>query len=638
MPSTFLGLNTSYSGLCYFQAGSNTTAHNISNSNTKGYTRQQVTANATNALRLNQSYGMMGTGVTVTAIKQIRNVYYDNKYRFNVAKQLTATTQNDYLLQLQSYIDEFTSESGYSTMLSEIRNAIEDLTVNPSGETERTQYTNVLGSFTSLVKEIGTNLQKSQTDANDELSITVDRINSISQQLYQLGKEITVTEAAGGTANDLRDQRNLLLDELSSLVNTEVVETPITYGSGEDKKTSNATTLTVRINGELLVDSMSYRQLEVVPRNRKVNQNDIDGLYDVYWSDNDGGGLFDLSNGNLTGKLKGLYQIRDGNNAENLGGKITGVTSDSVTVKLDSPMRLEDLNINAEGSLLLNYKEYFYDGWEAQYETNAKGETVVTAIQFTGMKYRVTADDARADDSLVVGTLQTKDLTQITPALTGMSALQGRQVDYKGIPYYMQQLNEFVRTFAKYMNDIHTQGADKNGNAGLDLFSTTDTKGKDLVLTGSVGATGSLKDSDASYWRVTALNWDVNSEIKKDNDKVVVSTLQDIQQNNQEAHGILDKILYGFSDVKMFKQGSPSQFMDSVESSIAVDALRSAMFADNLEMVVNSIDTQRQSESNVDTNEEASNLVIYQNGYNLNSKVISVLNEMYDKLINQTGI
>ena len=638
MPSTFLGLNTAYSGLCYFQAGNNTTSHNISNSNTAGYTRQQVIANATQAIRVNRTYGMMGTGVTVTAIQQVRNIYYDNKYRLNIAKEQTYAIENDYLLQVQSYLDEISGESGYTAMLSEVTAAIEDLTINPSGETERTQYVNILESFTDLVNEVAVNLQQSQSDANDEILLTVNRINSISQQLYELGKEITITEAAGGTANDLRDKRNLLIDELAELVNVDVVEKPVTYGMGEDRRTSNATTLEVRINGELLVDNMDFRQLTVVPRSQKVNQNDIDGLYDVYWSDRHGGALFDLNNGNLTGKLKGLFNIRDGNNADNLGGTITGVTADTVTVELTEPIRLQDLTISAEGSILLNYKEYFFDGWEAQYETNDRHETVITSITFNNLKYRVTEDDVREDSSLVLGTLQSKDMTQVTPSLMTMSALQGRRVDYKGIPYYMRQLNEFVRTFSKYMNDIHTSGADLNGDPGLDLFTALDTMGDDFIFKDVLGASGTLSDSTSSYWRLTALNWDVNTQIKRDNDKVVVATEKDIPQNNTEAHSILDGILYGFTDTKMFKQGSPSQFLDSIMSSISIDTLRTAMFADNLEVVVNSIDFQRKSVSNVDTNEEAANLIIFQNGYNLNSKVISVLNEMYDKLINQTGL
>ena len=81
MPSTFLGLNTSYTGLQAYQAAINTTAHNVSNTNTKGYSRQATNAQADQALRTYASYGTVGTGVLVTSIEQIRDSYYDIKYR-----------------------------------------------------------------------------------------------------------------------------------------------------------------------------------------------------------------------------------------------------------------------------------------------------------------------------------------------------------------------------------------------------------------------------------------------------------------------------------------------------------------------------------------------------------------------------
>ena len=86
MPSTFLGLNTGVSGLNYYQSSLNTTAHNISNASTKGYSRQQVTSQASQAIRLRTAYGMQGTGVTMTGIVQLRNSYYDTKYRASASK------------------------------------------------------------------------------------------------------------------------------------------------------------------------------------------------------------------------------------------------------------------------------------------------------------------------------------------------------------------------------------------------------------------------------------------------------------------------------------------------------------------------------------------------------------------------
>ncbi len=638
MPSTFLGINTAYTGLSFYQAANTTIAHNVANASTEGYTRQQVIARATNAIRTNQSFGMMGTGVTVDRIEQMRNAYYDSKYRLNAAKLGNFSIQNDYQLQFQSYIDEIASESGYTTMLSDITSAIEDLTIDPCGETERTQYVNALDSFTDLVNEVAENLRQSQIDANDEIQLTVSRINSIAQQVFKLGQEITALEIDGTVANDLRDKRNLLLDELSGLVNMEAIETHVTYGVGDKRVESPATTLEVRINGELLCDSMGYRELTVVPRPKSVNQNDIEGLVDVYWATECGGAQFKLNNPNLTGKLRGLYEMRDGNNCQNLQGEITEVTANTVTLTMEPPVRIEDLNIDSEGSILLNYSEYYYNDWSAEYSTNAKGETVIDKLTLLDVKYRVTEDDAQTSSSLVVGTLASRDLTAIDPSIVGRLGMQGDSVDSKGIPYYMQQLNEFVRTLSKYMNKLHTSGADKQGNPGLDLFTAVDTKGDDFVLKDSVADTGILKAGDSSYWRINAMNWGVNTQIMSDNDKVVVSTLQDIEQNNESAHGVLDSILYGFSDDRMFTQGTPFQFLNSVSSSVAVDTLKTDMFIENMNYVVTSIDTQRQSISSVDTNEEAANLLVYRNGYNLSSKVMSTLNEMLNKLINETGL
>ena len=93
MPSTFLGLNTGLSGLSYFQTALNTTAHNISNADTKGYSKQTVQASASDALRLKKSYGMMGTGITASAVERERNTYYDVKYWSANAKYSQYNTQ-----------------------------------------------------------------------------------------------------------------------------------------------------------------------------------------------------------------------------------------------------------------------------------------------------------------------------------------------------------------------------------------------------------------------------------------------------------------------------------------------------------------------------------------------------------------
>lgn len=627
MPSTFLGLNTGLSGLNFYQANLNTTAHNISNADVKGYSRQTVLSQAADALRVNNAYGMMGTGVKATGITQLRNIYYDTKYHAAQAQYSEYEAEHEQLTQLQSYLNEMKSETGYTKLLSELSSALQDLASSPADATYRTQFIKSAENFTDLIKETGTNYRNTQQDINNEVAIHVDTINSIASQIYTLNQQIMNIETRSGNANDLRDQREVLVDQLSELVNVTVTETPIKYGFGEDAIESGASRYEVRIGNTVLVDEMECKQLKVVARQEKVNQNDIDGLYDVYWEglNQTIGEKFNFNSENVTGRIKGLLQVRDGNNANAFSGTITSMATgtgngSTTSVQLSKAIPIDQLNLPESGIITLNCKDYYYDSWEATKDANGNLTSFIfknlTVQDETGRRVPATFD---------VGT----DI--------GKEAIVGEQVDCKGIPYYMTQLNEFVRTLSNYMNDIFTTGVDANGDPGMDFFTAPDIEGNDYVLTGNSNA-AMVSSVDSSYYRITALNWGINQDILKDESKLVVSYKEDIEQGNKDAKGVLEKIIAGMSDQNMFSQGTVAQFLQSITTSQAVDISKYEAFSKNMDEVATVIDNQRKSVSSVDTNEEASSLVIYQNGYNLACKIISVMNEVYDKLINQTGL
>ncbi|MGN0436015.1 MAG: hypothetical protein ACI4D8_05245, partial [Wujia sp.] len=208
----------------------------------------------------------------------------------------------------------------------------------------------------------------------------------------------------------------------------------------------------------------------------------------------------------------------------------------------------------------------------------------------------------------------------------------------KGIPYYQARLNEMVRTFSKYMNDLTTSGVDQEGNEGLDMFTAQDVYGNDYILKGTMDGTGTISSADASYYRLTSLNWELNQSWINDPSKVVVSYKEDVEQGDVEARPIIDKIIFGMTDQNMFSQGTVAQYMQSITTTMAVDIAKMEVFAANQDDIRYTIDNQRESISGVDENEEAADLTKYQNLYNLASKVISVLNEVYNKLINETGV
>ena len=623
MPSTFFGLNIGLSGLSYFQTALNTTAHNISNADTTGYSKQTVQASASDALRLKKSYGMMGTGITASAVERERNAYYDVKYWSANAKYSQYNTQHANLEQLQTYMNEMTSEAGYTKWMSELSNAMQDLSAKPADYTTRISFALTADSFTDMVNELSSNFQSTQKTINDEVELAVSEVNSLAKQIYELTQEIMTIELKGGNANDLRDKRGVCIDNLTQYVNADVDERSLMYGVGTDQVESNAKTMCIRVNGEILVDELGFNELTVVPREQRVNQNDQDGLVDIYWKNADGtaGERFDATN--TTGRIAGLINIRDGNNGEIFSGTTTAVSDNPAEVRVDpaKPIAMKNLNIPSEGTITLNGKEYLYDGWTAEYDADGNLD------HFT-FKNMTMMDEKNVEVTAIFP----------TTGIVGATAQIGTKNMTKGIPYYQSQLNELVRVFSRYMNDLTSSGVDAEGNPGLDAFTAENPAGGDFVLKGSMQGTGTISSSDSTYYRLTGLNWELNSEWKVDPKKIVVSYKEDIEQGNVEAQDILQKMMAGLTDPKMFQQGNISQFMQAFTTNLAVDTKKNEVFAANQDDIRYTIDNQRASVSGVDKNEEASSLTKFQELYRLASKVISVLNEVYDKLINETGV
>jgi flagellar hook-associated protein 1 FlgK len=610
MASTFFGLNIGLSGLYAYQAAINNTSHNISNAETEGYSRQKLNTTASNALQVNSSYGMAGTGVDILGIEQEREKYYDVKYRSSAMLYGEYSSKNYYMNQVEDYFNELNEgfTTGYTNFFSNLRNLYDN---DPSSSDVRKTVTNTAASLTEYMHYMSTSLESIQESTNFEIKNQVDRVNAISEQIATLTTQINTYEVRGGKANDLRDKRELLVDELSEIANTTTEEK--VYKT--DPMDPGTVSYIVRINGQILVDTDRTNTLQVKPREDKINQTDIDGLYDVYWEN---GNELDLNNANLRGTLKALYEVRDGNNQENLSGKVTTATTTSgatstTVVTMTSPT-CEDytkLNIPQEGMITLGGNEYKYTKFDV---------TIDASGAYT---YKFTLD---------------KPLT--TDITTPTEGKIGESVNYKGIPYYMSKLNEFTRTFASVFNGMHNTGEDLDGNKGLDFFNYTTKKGASNLIekAASFSSDGTATDASGNvgvaYYNMTAANFSVTTELLDDPRRFAAAN--DVSQG-VESKKVLEKLLKIETDKTLFKAGTPAQFYSSLVAEIGVDADKFDTFTKSQENIKKSISNQRLSVSGVDIDEEAMNLVKYQNAYNLSAKVIQVMDEIYDKLINGTG-
>lgn len=619
MSSTFFGLNIGKSGLYAYQAALNTTAHNIANTETEGYTRQVMTQSASKALSVNSRYGMAGTGVTVNGVIQMREQYYDMKYWKNNTIYGEYSTKSHYMTEIENYFNDI-SVDGFNETFSSMYKSLQELAKNPSGSTVRTQFINYAESLTEYFNSVATNLRHLQEECNFEIRNQVDRINSIAKQIASLNKQINTLEANGGTANDLRDQRALLIDDLSQIVNVSVTEKTVgDSGVG-------VTRYVVKIDGTTLVDGILYNTLMVEPRQYKVNQNDADGLYDIYW---DNGQKFASESPALGGSLQALFEVRDGNNQLNLQGKVDAIAGDNFITMSDTNINnVADLNIPETGIVKVGNREYEYVGFS------------VATDEISGK---------------FVYTFELKDYV-IANAENESSEI-GSSIDYKGIPHYMDQMNKFIRTFSMSFNSVLRSGVDLNGNPGMDLFSAVNKVSGRYYTFGPLrgsedeeyydyssfnSQTGSYYEEIpedqplyGSYYFMVAGNFSVNKEFFNNPGLLATATnVTDGVENND----IVMRLLELKENRKMFEQGAPDEFFNTLVSEIGIDTKSAGTLADSQNNILQAITNQRLSVSGVDIDEEAMNLVRFQNAYNLSAKVISVMDEVYDKLINYMGV
>ena len=324
MPSQFFGLYIAGSGLRAANAALNTTANNISNAQTVGYSRQQVTQQANLALRTFTTYGCAGAGVDTIAIERVRDSFYDVKYWDNNCKYGEFSVKKYYTGMFEYYFDDEGS-SGFTSIFNNFSNCLQSVTTNSSSDKSKQQFIASAKALTDYFNNIYGSLQELQKDINLEIKQNVEAINSLAQKISTLNKQINTIELSGARANELRDQRDLLIDELSEIVDVEINEIPV-LAADDPKRDTNINRYMVRIaGGQILVDGSDYNTISYVARSddEKVNQTDVDGLYRFMW---DNGNEFNLSNATLGGKLKGLVDIRDGNNGANFNGKVELVT------------------------------------------------------------------------------------------------------------------------------------------------------------------------------------------------------------------------------------------------------------------------------------------------------------------------
>jgi flagellar hook-associated protein 1 FlgK len=269
------------------QKGINVTGNNIANVNTPGYSRQRL--NMSSDVPIMTGNGLMGSGVKANKVERV--------YQRFLGVQINHETQS--LGQWEAHKDAlerveliFNESGGYglNQVMSEFWNAWQDLTNNPSGSVERTVLVAKSEMLTATFAKNYEDLQKIQRDMDWNIEGAVEEINRLSENMVDLNQKIIQVESGGHMANDYRDQRDLVLKELSELID---------INSFEDANGG----ITVSVGrGQALVEGTHTYKLST--------QANAGGHQDVTWLDSSGNTVI-ISNNISKGKLKGWLDARD---------------------------------------------------------------------------------------------------------------------------------------------------------------------------------------------------------------------------------------------------------------------------------------------------------------------------------------
>ena len=281
-------LNIATGALVAEQLGVEVTGHNVANVNTPGYSRQRV--NLVTAYPVPSPWGPLGTGVKVQGIERAFDPFITARLNEKTSLLSDYQARSSALEQVATYFNE-TQEVGLNDLLSQFFAAWHDLADNPSGTGERQALLSRSQTLCDAFNSRAEQLVQERQALLQQIGPTIDDINGHASRIAQLTQEILAAEANGHTANDLRDQRQLEISQLSQLIGVR------TYTTGDG-------TLSVTLaNGLPLVQGVLSWTLTY-----QVNPSDT---VDLIWQGP--GGTTELIDTNILtgGKLTALIQMRD---------------------------------------------------------------------------------------------------------------------------------------------------------------------------------------------------------------------------------------------------------------------------------------------------------------------------------------
>lgn len=609
--STFGAFTTARLGIFAAQKGLDVVGHNITNINTVGYTRQslnQISLRVGGYDRYQpQNNAIVGSGVLCTGVSQLRDPYLDIRFRTEQASVGSADAKLAGLEALSSILDEVGKGDGSGVIEKQFNDLItqlQNLNTQGTGQAEfdalvRSSAATLAKLFNSYSSKLDDVTQNQITSLKQEITA----VNDLLKNIRDLNASIRRSDIHGDNALELRDQRNLLIDELSQYMKIDVSYGTEDIGNGQTVE-------------KLIIKLAGANPNPGADRTDKATL--IDGIYGTQLS---------------------FKQEPTANPAFDN----TKPASDTNPAYLKADGSPTNVLADAEMKDSANYDLVLGQLTDARGKIHANADgTLSTAVNL--------------GDNDLYGSLQSlrEILTEKGEySTTAEIAADPNAATKRGIPYYRNALDALARQFATALNGANTLSDDViyQKDAGGNFL--LDGDGKKILKPGYANYKGgnlfsnSGTGNDAS--NITAANISISLDWSKGDVHILASKAENAtsQDNSNISHiiALMDsKLEYRPSDVAAgagntvsFK-GTFQEMLTNIGATLANDKKTTATMLTNYVASATELNTSRDSVSGVDLNDEAASLMQYQKSYAAACRLMTTLDEALDKLINGTGV
>ena len=600
--SLFGGLYVGKSGLQTSQNALNTVAHNLSNQNTTGYVRQQVamtdtyynTISTTKAISNSQT----GDGVRYSEVRHIRDYFFDMKYREESGRYSFYETSYSTTLEIEDILGELDG-AAFKDSLDGLWTAMEELSKTPSDSTYMSMLVSKAASFVQNATSVYQSFIEYQDNLNLQIKDMVDEINAIGTRIDELNKKISMIETGGiEKANDLRDERDLLIDTLAGYGN-------ITYSEDANSR------VTVRFNGtDFVTDAGAYKM--------GLQQDDETGFYTPYWEQN-------------------AIKTTDGNGREILDISVAQVFKLSETISTDAGTDVGGLRalLLARGDHVANFMDLSNNA--TQKKLDALKLNSIDEYNKDPEGYELKYYNDNIANSLMMN-IEAEFDNLVHAVVTKVNEVLADNCDPKS-GYLCNDDGTPMQLFLKGSYTPYEKITDKNEiqaakDSGAKLYEIYDENGNGTGTYWKYVEEYDASDPDSRKNLYNCANLKINQELVQ-----TPSKLGFVKQDGSTDYSLGKQLLKAFEDAEIYinpNATKASSFENCYTEIVNQMSTMGNVFKDVYEyqqLAVEQAESNRQSVIGVSSDEELEHMIMYQNAYNAASRYINVINTLLDSVI-----